>query len=544
MWPFAIDVPNSRTIIMTNTVDLSRQLTQARNELNNLRKRMQGLQAQHRKDISHLEKLLTRGQPLKGDLVQKSGCQPSYGGDTKSNRFSTWKPIGHIISWFRTKNGTPRQGSVSTLSRGILKVDRSVFNNPHHALEGLHEYSHVWIFFVFDQNDEKALGHSKTKVAPPRLNGERVGVFATRSPHRPNPLGLTLARLERVQDDSLYLSGIDILDGTPVLDIKPYIPQYDAPQPISSTLDNLTSQERRTDGKECRLLENKKTVNMTEIIVKENSYCSVTISGGCNEPKVKQSAPSYRPICLEECSSGKKSKGHNKTNVTVFDSKIISPHFPKQCDTDALQVINKESGKDDQVSNSGSLIVSGTNFGRALLSCDKGDFMSCRIKENAVSRLSKGNKLQPVSGNKHTNIQNHRAGCKQLDSSGEAERAEEVITASWLEAPPSAALRVIFNPIAEAQVKRFSQSAEDCYRLEFLGDDAELTAAISSVLSEDPRSAYRRQKCSSLLYYFNVDTAHITAWFEGNTAEVLRVHPLQESIQMTSRETVYMGTVK
>lgn len=75
------------------------------------------------------------------------------------------------------------------------------------------------------------------------------------------------------------------------------------------------------------------------------------------------------------------------------------------------------------------------------------------------------------------------------------------------------------------------------HRLEFLGDSVELKTAISSILAEDPRSAYRRQKCASLLYYFTVDAAHITSWFEEDMAEVLRVRPFHTAIPRMIADT-------
>jgi tRNA-Thr(GGU) m(6)t(6)A37 methyltransferase TsaA len=135
-------------------------------------------------------------------------------------------PIGHLRSIFKTKNGTVRQSGLSRYARATLTIPRSVFNNPAHALENLADYSHVWLIWIFHANTSAAV---KAKVSPPRLNGARVGVFSTRSPHRPCPIGLTLARLEGVEGDTLVLSGVDIIDGTPVLDIKPYIPLYDSP---------------------------------------------------------------------------------------------------------------------------------------------------------------------------------------------------------------------------------------------------------------------------------------------------------------------------
>ncbi|XP_005089019.1 tRNA (adenine(37)-N6)-methyltransferase [Aplysia californica] len=139
----------------------------------------------------------------------------------------TMKPIGYMKSLFHYKNGTPRQSSLCESARGILVIEKSVFTNPEHSLEGLEEYSHAWILFIFHKNNNP---HSKAKVKPPRLNGRRVGVFASRSPYRPNNVGLSLVKIEKVEGSSVHVSGIDILDGTPVVDIKPYIPEYDAPK--------------------------------------------------------------------------------------------------------------------------------------------------------------------------------------------------------------------------------------------------------------------------------------------------------------------------
>jgi tRNA (Thr-GGU) A37 N-methylase len=75
---------------------------------------------------------------------------------------------------------------------------------------------------------------SKTKIAPPRLGGKRVGLFSTRSPHRPNLIGLTLAKLESIEGTKINVSGIDLLNGTPILDIKPFIPAYDVPDILSA----------------------------------------------------------------------------------------------------------------------------------------------------------------------------------------------------------------------------------------------------------------------------------------------------------------------
>ncbi|KAM0986063.1 hypothetical protein ACFX13_013533 [Malus domestica] len=182
-------------------------------------------------------------------------------------------PIGVVQSCFSTRNGTPRQPLLVPLSRACL-----IFNSarvPPASLEGLGEYSHCWVIYVFHLNTnleklwkDPTTSRFKAKVRVPRLNGERRGVFATRSPHRPCPIGLTVAKVqgsktqspfphfflglqgagrgcthmlqggaapiyykvEAVHRSMLLLSGVDLVDGTPVLDVKPYLPYSDSIQ--------------------------------------------------------------------------------------------------------------------------------------------------------------------------------------------------------------------------------------------------------------------------------------------------------------------------
>ncbi len=138
-------------------------------------------------------------------------------------------PIAHIQSDFKEKFGIPRQsGLVEALRASII------FTPPYRvpdAVRGLEEFSHIWLVWEFSQARRE--GWSPT-VRPPRLGGNtRLGVFATRSPFRPNALGLSAVRLEAVEADAslgpvLHVSGADLLDGTPIYDIKPYIPYADA----------------------------------------------------------------------------------------------------------------------------------------------------------------------------------------------------------------------------------------------------------------------------------------------------------------------------
>ncbi len=137
-------------------------------------------------------------------------------------------PIGVIRTNFTEKFGVPRQSMMISEALGVLKLDP----NPSFraALNHLDRFTHVWVVFVFHQSLEKGW---RPTIRPPRVDApRRVGVFASRSPHRPNPIGLSAVKLERIDLDApggieIHLSGVDLLDGTPVLDIKPYLPYAD-----------------------------------------------------------------------------------------------------------------------------------------------------------------------------------------------------------------------------------------------------------------------------------------------------------------------------
>lgn len=139
----------------------------------------------------------------------------------------SFQPIGVIRSCYKEKFGIPRQPGLVTASRATLEL-HAPYNCPE-ALVELEGFSHIWVIFVFHQ---AMRDNWKATVRPPRLGGnQRIGVFASRSPFRPNPIGLSAVALERIEckegSCQLHLRGADLLDGTPVLDIKPYVPYAD-----------------------------------------------------------------------------------------------------------------------------------------------------------------------------------------------------------------------------------------------------------------------------------------------------------------------------
>lgn len=136
--------------------------------------------------------------------------------------------IGHLRNGFKTKFGIPRQSGI------VPELKATIVFEPEfrvaEAVRGLESFSHIWLLWEFSESRRE--GWSPT-VRPPRLGGNvRVGVFATRSPFRPNPIGLSCVKLDKVvftkeQGPVLHVSGADMMDGTPIYDIKPYLPFAD-----------------------------------------------------------------------------------------------------------------------------------------------------------------------------------------------------------------------------------------------------------------------------------------------------------------------------
>ena len=140
----------------------------------------------------------------------------------------TLRPIGYVRSPYKEKFGIPRQAGLVPDAKATLELV-SPYNRSE-AVVGLEGYSHIWLQFVFHQAIREQW---QPMVRPPRLGGNvRVGVFASRSPFRPNPIGLSVVALEgiRVEEGQICLdiAGADLVDGTPVLDIKPYVAYSDS----------------------------------------------------------------------------------------------------------------------------------------------------------------------------------------------------------------------------------------------------------------------------------------------------------------------------
>ena len=132
-------------------------------------------------------------------------------------------PIGIIHSPFKTLEDMPIQPATKASADGVAEI----FQEYQEGLKDLDGFSHVFLLFYLHKDERVDL------TLKPFLDEEQRGVFATRAPTRPNPIGLSVVRIDRIEENKIYLKDIDILDGTPLLDIKPYVPEFDQPERAS-----------------------------------------------------------------------------------------------------------------------------------------------------------------------------------------------------------------------------------------------------------------------------------------------------------------------
>ena len=157
------------------------------------------------------------------------------------------RPVAYIRTEFPEKFGIPRQSGLAERLSGKIIFEKE-FRNPE-AFRGLSDFSHLWLIWEFSANRHNEW---QPTVRPPRLGGNaHMGVFATRSPYRPNPIGLSCVELESIDFDDpegpvLYVKGADLMDGTPIYDIKPYIRYADSyPDAVCGYVDELSERKLR-----------------------------------------------------------------------------------------------------------------------------------------------------------------------------------------------------------------------------------------------------------------------------------------------------------
>lgn len=206
---------------------------------------MKTLSLVHHKEVTEIKDLLSKFQC--SDCAKNAVKPVDDSMPTKNPTENLFlKPIGVIHTDFKDKKAVPRQSSIGGSIRASLTISQDIFTNPEHSLDGLEDFSHMWILYWFHKNDS----HPKAKVAPPRLDGKKIGVFSCRSPHRPCPIGLSLVQIDSIEGTTVHFYGTDMVDETPVLDIKPYIPMYDDPNTQFRATNDFYDTREAPDGEE------------------------------------------------------------------------------------------------------------------------------------------------------------------------------------------------------------------------------------------------------------------------------------------------------
>ena len=192
--------------------------------------------------------------------------------DEISSPFPTLVPIGRFLSQAQFKFEQPRQGTATASGSGIVQLECG--NNFETALEDLAGFDRIWLIYFFHKNT--GWRPKATPPIPPK-DRTRVGLFASRSPYRPNPIGLSCVKLESISGLMLMISEADLLDGTPILDIKPYIPSFDAfPQASAGWIDEQDRCEFGIESSPAFIEQSLWVQNLTEL--NPESFARVQLS--------------------------------------------------------------------------------------------------------------------------------------------------------------------------------------------------------------------------------------------------------------------------
>ncbi|XP_055283088.1 tRNA (adenine(37)-N6)-methyltransferase isoform X4 [Moschus berezovskii] len=286
---------------------------------------------------------------------------------------------------------------------------------------------------------------------------------------------------------AVYLSGIDMIHGTPVLDIKPYIADYDSPQNLIESSGDFTLQNNQHKPK---------TVSQSE--GKTDSCDWQQLSG------YKESQPcrcTEKPKCPEDRTSGENNTGSDDTANTQQSSPEPREKAAELGEKSSPRVTQEQSGPHSQEKSPS--------------------------EEQEDNRLKRGEEAVVPEG--------HGPEMSPKAPSTVAGAAHSSMVPAWVREAPVANLEVRFTPHAEMDLEHLSSGEPGVGQASFkyFQSAEEARCAIEAVLSADPRSVYRRKFCQDRLFYFTVDTAHVTCWFGDGFAEVLRIKLVSEPVQMS-----------
>lgn len=360
---------------------------------------------------------------------------------------------------------------------------------------------------MFHKNTNKAI---KAKVKPPRLDGGKVGVFASRSPHRPNPIGLTLAKLDGIIGNTLLLSAIDLLHGTPVLDIKPYVPEYDQPLAVDSKGKVESESSNVTLSSSQDVLQMQETVNelsLNSVYEEVNQWhetpnlenleskaTSTNIAEWIRNPPVKELNVKFSVEAVAQVNHfhGNLSQGEDSQSDELTED-ANSPVYLQRCNCTSKpeELLKSFTCKRNCKNETGS---------DSIVCSTERDCSNIDEKDTEVINNSKDDVLERVF-----------TAPSPVVSENDNETVQEKVGETSA-------------PLFHGEVQ---QSLGPCiYQLKMLSSPEEAKQAITDILKADPRSVYRRNHCQDQLYRFSIDTMNITCKFEDSSVEVLQIEPV------------------
>ena len=379
--------------------------------------------------------------------------------------------------------------------------------------------------FLFHKNTNKAV---KAKVKPPRLDGAKVGVFASRSPHRPNPIGLTLAKLDGIVGNTLLLSAIDLLDGTPVLDIKPYVPDYDKPpnlvqdkvelestgKTLSKNGDISRSQETAPVSPGSQLVDQSRTVPMQQTVdlQPEPTTCTLSIAEWIRKPPINELEVKFSEEAIDQigCFHGKRLLQDHLLKESRRKRDYLSG-YRCTCLQKLKLGLETFAGEEPGLCELGNNQIVGNPW---IKPGDAGAYKTVNTDIDSDTSCSE------TSLNEKTNESNYDAkyhgSQEELSRKGKSSFVREEVDRDLKERRP--------QPVSDSEL--LQPSVVCIYQLEMLSSPEEAKQAITDILRADPRSVYRRNCCQDKLYSFSIDTMNVTCKFVESTVEVLRVEPV------------------
>ena len=343
----------------------------------------------------------------------------------------------------------------------------------------------------------------------------------------------------------MNVSGIDILDGTPVLDIKPYIPQYDCPTLWSSTDEVVGNGEPKLVHADEFGDKGEKADDITKYTTEEghsvhNSNDQTTCSESkhdSNEMAVRSEDDNYAKGHIEQLADvncirylDMPEKDNPSDEQTGLESSCQTAR--DKVDSIESSIVNSRSDEKQDESMKCTLDIDDVRVQHKLEDKEQNS------PDESFRHQHDDNGLQTVNVECTEDLGNKRPANLPVDPDRETEKCSRdklscertpsekfSHTAKWIIKPNVERLHVRFTSTADEQLRLFSEvSHNKVYSLQFL-KRSEVKKAVISILQEDPRSTYRRKNCIDNLYYFTVDSLHVTCWFEDNMAEVVRVKP-------------------